>query len=125
MKNERWHIELLKVLSKIRLRESLDAVVVGFNASHHALQPPALPDAFRNPGAGPVVAVERERNVFVKLRPIRHNLGSEPVEDRNRRAAGILFRLQHQWWHCADQHGHSDTFCAMPPDVTGNFSATG
>src|SRR2546423_13766308 len=82
VKDEGRHIELLQVLSEISLRESLDAVVMGFNATHHSLQPPALPDAFRNLGAGPVVAVERERNVLVKLRPIFSEFGSEAIEDR-------------------------------------------
>src|SRR5437762_1468426 len=36
---------------------------MGLHSSQHSLQPPVLPDAFRNLGAGPVVAVERERNV--------------------------------------------------------------
>src|SRR6266436_4292823 len=125
MKNEGWHIELLKVLRKIGLRESLDAVVMGFNASHHALQPPVLADAFRDLGAGSVVAVERERYVPVKLRPICHKLGSQVVEDRDGRASGVLVGLHHQRWHRADQDGHGDTFCAMPPDVTRNFSTAG
>jgi hypothetical protein len=39
-------------------------------------------DAFGNLGARPVVAVERERNVLVKLRPILRKFGSQAVENR-------------------------------------------
>ena len=60
MKNESWHVELLEVFGEVRFREGLDAVVVGLHSSQHTLQPPLLADAFRNLGAGPVVAVERE-----------------------------------------------------------------
>src|SRR4029077_4018609 len=67
MKNESWHVELLEVLSKIRLREGLDAVIARFHPSHHPLPPPVLPDAFGNLGARPVVSVEREGNVLIKL----------------------------------------------------------
>src|SRR5437667_144432 len=49
---------------------------MGLHSSQHSLQPPVLSDAFRNLGAGPVVAVERERNVLVKLRPIFSDFGS-------------------------------------------------
>src|SRR6202521_5276150 len=123
MKNESWHVELLKVLSKIRLREGLDAVIARFHPSHHPLQPPVLPDALGNLGAGPVVSVERERNVLIKLRPIFCVLGSQVVEDRDGGARRILVRLYHQRWHRANKHGHADALRAMPPNVTGNFSA--
>src|SRR5208283_2646917 len=95
MHDEGRHIDLLEVFSEVRLRESLDAVVVGLHSSQHALQPPVFPNAFRNLGAGPVVAVEGEGNVPVKLRPICRKLGSEVIEDRDGQATGILFRLQH------------------------------
>ena len=98
---------------------------MGLCASHHALQPPMLTDPFRNLGAGSVVAVERKRDVLVKLRPICQQLCSESIEHRDRQAARILFRLDHQWGHGADQHGHGNAFCAMPANVTGNFSAAG
>src|SRR5437870_6078841 len=82
VKDEGRQIELLEVFSEIRLRKSLDAIVMGLCASHHALQPPALADPFRNLGAWPVVAVERKRKVLVKLRPICHKLSSQIVEHR-------------------------------------------
>src|ERR1019366_3804517 len=46
MQDEGWHVELLEVLRKIRLRESLDAVVVGLYTAQHSLQPPTFADAF-------------------------------------------------------------------------------
>ena len=95
MKDKGWHIELFEVLSEIRLRESLYAVVVRLHSSLHALQPPARSDAFRNLCAWAVVAVERECNVPVKIRPICQELGSEAVEHRDGLAGRILVRLQH------------------------------
>src|ERR1700674_4923528 len=125
MKDESWYIELLKVLSKIRLGKGLDAVIARFHPSHHPLQPPVLPDAFGNLGARPVVSVEREGNVPIKLRPIFRILGSQVVEHRDGRASRILVRLHHQRRHRADEHGHADALLAVPPNVTGNLSAAG
>src|SRR5260370_27875954 len=96
MKDESWHVELLEVLRKIRLREGLDAIIARFHPSHHPLQPPVLPDAFGNLGARPGVSVEREGNVPIKLRPILRILGSQGVEHRAGRASRILVPLHHQ-----------------------------
>src|SRR5260370_8537030 len=99
MKDESWHVELLEVLRKIRLRESLDAIIACFHPSHHPLQPPVLPDAFGNLGTRPVVSVEREGDVLVKLSPIFRILGSQSVEHRYRRASRILVHLPHHRPH--------------------------
>src|ERR1700686_2534157 len=123
MKDRSWHVELLEVLRKSRLREGLDAVIARFHPSHHPLQPPVLPDAFGNLCAGPVVSVERQRYVPIKLRPIFRILGSQVVEHRNGRTSGILVRIHHQRRHRADKHGHADTFRAVPSNVSSNFSA--
>jgi len=77
MKDEGWHVELFQVFCEVRLRESLDAIVMGLNASHHALQPPVLPNALRNLGAGPVVSVERKCNVLVEMRLRKEKLERE------------------------------------------------
>src|ERR1700674_4573705 len=115
MKDESWYIELLKVLSKVRLGKGLDAVIARFHPSHHPLQPPVLPDAFGNLGTGPVVSVEREGNVLIKLGPRLHILSSEVIEHRDRRARRLLVRLHHQRRHRSDADGHPDWIRAMPP----------
>src|ERR1700692_3276996 len=93
VKNEGWHIELFEVLSEIRLGEGLDAVVVWFHSSQHALQPEVVPDAFGNLGAWPVVAEEWESKFLIKLRPICRKLSAQVIEDRDGQATGILVRL--------------------------------
>src|SRR5229473_2373994 len=115
MKDESWHVELLEILRKVRLGEGLDAIIARFHPSHHPLQPPVLPDAFGNLGTGPVVSVEREGNVFIKLGPIFRILGSQVVEDRDGRTSGILVRLHHQRWYRADKHSQADALRAVPP----------
>ena len=73
----------------------------------------------KNLGAGPVVSVERKRDVLVELSPIVRKSGLQVIEDRNGQPARIQGR------HRTDQHRHGDTFRAMPANVTGNFSAAG
>src|SRR5271167_41429 len=125
MKDQGWHIELLKVLGKVRLRESLDAIVARLHSPQHPLEPPLLTNTFRNLGARPVVTVERKGNVPVKLRPILRILGSQVIENLDRCASRIFVCLQHQRWNGADEHSPADTFCAVATDVTGNFSTAG
>jgi hypothetical protein len=96
-----------------------------FDYHHYPLEPPLLPDAFRYFGARPVVAVEREGNVFVKLRPILRVLSSQVVEHLDRRARRILVRPHHERRYGANEHGHGDTLTAMPADVTSDLSPAG
>src|SRR5262249_2518157 len=98
------------IFGEVRFGKSLDAIVASFHSAQHPLEPPLLPDAFRYLGAGPVVAVEREGKVFVKLRPIPHVLSSQIVEYLNRRAHWIFGRLYHQRWYSADEHSFGDAF---------------
>jgi hypothetical protein len=54
-----------------------------------------LTDAFRNLSAWPVVVVERESQVLVKLRPIFREFAAKAVEDRNGQTTGVLVGLYH------------------------------
>jgi hypothetical protein len=45
------------------------------------------------------------------------------VECVHRQATGIGSRFQHQWRHCADEHGFGDTFRAVAADVACDFAA--
>ena len=74
-------VYLLEILGGIGLREDFDAVIVGFYASHHALQPPVLANSFGNLRARPIVSVERHGDVNVELRPVGCKRRPESVED--------------------------------------------
>src|SRR5215471_18566652 len=43
--DERWHIDVVQVLSQVCFRERLDTVVMSLGPAHHALAPPILDDA--------------------------------------------------------------------------------
>ena len=98
---------------------------MGLDASQHALQPPALTDPFRDFCPRPVVSVKRERDLLVELRAVGHECCPKAVEDREGEAARILFRLQHERWHGADEHRLGDTFGAMAAEIAGNLAAAG
>ena len=48
-----------------------------------------------------------------------------PVEHRDRRAARVGWRLQHQRRHSGDQHGLGHTLRAVAGNIAGDFAAAG
>src|SRR6266849_8105502 len=110
MHHQRWYGDLLEVRGEIGLGEGHDAVVVRLDASHHALAPPVLNDAFRGFRARPVKTVEgTRRQVAIELRPVGSDLYLKSVEYFLRQTAWIGGRFDHDGWHCADEHclGHA------------------
>ena len=61
VQNERRDVDFLEILSKIGLRERLEAVVMGLDSTHHSLQPPALADSLGNLCARTIEAVEGQQ----------------------------------------------------------------
>src|SRR5260370_31353681 len=53
-------VDFFQVLGEVGFRESLDAVIVGFDTPQHSLQPPVLADTLRTLCARAVSAVKRE-----------------------------------------------------------------
>src|ERR1039457_3480656 len=102
MHHQHGDVDLLQVYGEVGLRERLNAVVMGLDASHHALQPPALTDALRNLCARAVVSVKGKRDVLVELRAVGRQCCPKAVEDRDGQTARILFGFQHERWHGAD-----------------------
>ena len=82
MHNKRRHREFLQVRREISLRKSDDAIVMRFDAAHHALAPPILNDTFGFLGTRTVVTVKRPgRKVYIELRPGIRDLSLKTVED--------------------------------------------
>ncbi len=52
VRDEHRDVDLLQVFGEVGLRESLDAIVVGFRAAHHALAPPIVDDGLGHFRAG-------------------------------------------------------------------------
>src|SRR5262249_5918372 len=104
MKNERGYVELLQIFGEVGFRASLNDVVARVHPAYHALEPPLPPNAVRDIRARTVVAVERKREVLVKLRPIFHILSSQVVEHFDRRALRVLVSLYHERRYCADEN---------------------
>ena len=115
----------LQVFGQVGFGEGLDAKIGGGEAGHHALEPEGVADAFGDFCAGPVVAVERQREVLEKLRAVGHDAGAEPVEDLDRQAAGIGGGLEHERRDGADEDGLGDALGAVAADVAGDFAAAG
>ena len=66
-----WNVKSLEILGEVRLGESLDAIVGGLDAAHHALPPPIVDDALRDLCARPVEAIERPGGDILEiLRPV-------------------------------------------------------
>src|SRR5260370_33070414 len=109
MENQCRNINLLEIVPEVGLREGLDAVVVSFDSAHHSLQPPMLPNAFRNLRAWTVIAIERKGHVLVELRPVCRDPGADAVEHFHRRAARIRSRFQHDGRDSAYKDSFRDT----------------
>src|SRR5262249_7907901 len=66
--DERWHIDVLQVLSEVCFRERLDTVVMSLGPAHHALPPPILDDAVERLRTRPVEPIEGGGSEFaIKL----------------------------------------------------------
>src|SRR6202048_2762115 len=122
LNDERWHVELLQVLGLIRLRERLNAEVCGREARHHALQPERLAHAFRDLRPWAVVAVERQAEILPELRTVGDDAGAKAVKHRDRQAARVGGRLQHQRRYRGDQHGLGYALRAVAANIAGDFT---
>src|SRR5229473_756128 len=109
MENQCRNINLLEIVTEVGLRERLDAVIVSFDSAHHSLQPKMLLNPFRNLRAWTVVAIERQRKVFIELRPVSRDPGADAVEHFHRQAARIRSCFQHEGRYSADQYSFCDT----------------
>ena len=52
-------------------------------------------------------------------------LRTQAVEKLDRQTLGIGGGLQHERWHCGDQHGLGDSARSVAADVARDFSASG
>src|SRR5580704_5541762 len=68
MHDEYGDVDFLQVFGEVGLRERLNAIVVGLDASQHALQPPVLTNTLRDLCARAIVSVKRKSYVLVELR---------------------------------------------------------
>jgi len=73
--------------------------------------------------ARPVGTEKGRRKVSVELRTIRGDASADSIEHIHCQAAGIGARLEHQGRYRTHQHDLGNTFGAMAPNVTGDFSA--
>src|SRR5260370_19433064 len=95
-------VDLLQDFGEVSFRERLNAIIMRFDASQHALQPPVVANAFRNLRGCAGVPVKRQSDVLVELRPVGHESCPKAIEHREGQAVRILLRLQHERRHGAD-----------------------
>lgn len=102
------NIDALQVLSEVRLGEGVDAIISVFEASGHALLPPAPDLALAKVGIRPVETEEwAGRNVDEELRSVLYHRVAERVECRARHACDQVR------WHRADKNGFEHSAGAM------------
>src|ERR1700684_3557764 len=124
--HERRHREFLQVRREIGLRESDDAIVMRFDAAHHALPPPILNDTLGFLGTGAVVTVERSgRKVYIELSPVIRDLSLKSVEDFFGKTARIGRCFQHQRWDGTNEYGLRYAALTVAPDIAGDLAAAG
>jgi hypothetical protein len=58
MHHQDWNVDHFEIVVELGFRENLDAVILGLDATHHALPPPVLPNSLGNNGARTVDAVD-------------------------------------------------------------------
>ncbi len=81
VQNECRHGDCLQVLGLVGLGESLDAIIMGLGAAHHALTPPVLDDPFVHGHAITVEAIERTGwHIPEELRAVCGQSGTEAVK---------------------------------------------
>src|SRR5215469_9141192 len=74
------HIDLLEILSKVRLRKCLDAKVRAGKTAHHTLKPKGLAQTLRDLRAGSVEPVERQGQILPELRAVREHRPPDLIE---------------------------------------------
>src|SRR5215469_756544 len=123
---QRWYVDTLQVLSQVRFRECLDAIVVGLGATHHALAPPVIDYAIQWFRALPVIPVEDTgREVAIKLRAVLGQALTKAIEHLDRQAARVVRRLHHDRRNGGRQHQLREPTLAVTRDITCGFAPTG
>src|SRR6516225_876180 len=89
VKNECRHINLLKIARVVHFRKLLDAVILTLDRSHHALRPKRIDHTLRRFCCCPIVAIERHREVPVKLRAVVKDVRANLIENVYRQTARV------------------------------------
>src|SRR5262249_32976796 len=121
--DERRNVDLLQVISLVRLGERLDAEIGGRETGQYALQPEGFAHPFRDFRAGAVVTVERQAQILPELGAVGNNAGAQLVEYLDRRSTRIGRRLEHERRYGGNQHGLGHTLRAVAGDVAGDLAA--
>lgn len=120
--NQGRDIDLLEVLGEIGLREGLDALVRILEASLHAPEPELIQRTLGDFGSWPVGAVERYRQVLVKLRAVLRKAAPQVVEDLHRKSLRIGGGFQHDRRHGSDENRFGDPLLSVARDVADDLA---
>src|SRR6266850_3147899 len=123
MHHQRWYFDLLEILGEISFRECFDTVVLRLDPAHHALPPPVIPYTLRDLCSRPVVTIEGKCKVLVILGSVLTCAFTNLVENFDRKSAGILVGLDHDWWDRANQHCLRDSSFAVSSHIARHLSA--
>src|SRR4029077_205895 len=126
MHHQHRYRNLLEVGHEVRLREGHDAVVVGFDASHHSLAPPILNHSLRDFRTGAVEAIKGpRRQIKIELRAVVRDLRLKTVEYFLGQTSWISCSLDHDWRHRANQYGLGNSTRAVTRDVASHLATSG
>src|SRR5437762_3714982 len=97
-----------------------------FRSAHHPLSPPIPNDWLNRLRTRPIETVERSRRqVVIEFRAVRGELCLKIIKNFLLQTTGILRRLDHQWWHCAENRPFCHPAFAMASDVMHNLATAG
>src|ERR1051325_1187987 len=125
MEHQGGYVELLQILSEVRLRECPDTFIDALQAGLHAPQPELVEHALRDLRTGTIGAVEHNRQVFVKLRRILGETGAQAIEHLHRKSLRIGLRLDDDWRNGSDENHLLHTLGSVPPDIARDLASSG
>ena len=103
--------------------ENLDTLIVRCGGTHHALTPPVFANPLRDDCTRTIEAIERDRDVLVKLRAMVCRSVADAVDHFLRNSIGVGGRLHKGRRYRADENRFDDASCSVARDIASDFSA--
>jgi len=122
MDHESWDVDCFQILSLIRLRECLDAIVSADDGDHHPLQPEGFTNAVGDFRSRLIIAIKGKSQILEELRAVVDYVSADILKNRERQATRILLSLEHQWRHRGDENGLKNSLLPMSRDVTDDLA---
>ncbi|MNY07871.1 hypothetical protein D3C86_1406940 [compost metagenome] len=124
MKHQNRDINSFQIFIEIGFRKRLDALIMSNNSARHSLPPPVSLDTFFYICTFPVISVERNRQIDIKLLSIVQCLVSDTIKNGHRNTIWIAITLHHNWWNRTDQNCFFSSTFSIFINITNYFAPT-